>query len=205
MSELQEGDVVKVKPETTFPGDITIDISDWQGRIQNLTEKDNGKTLITIALDSQTLEQLPEEFIASSERRGLSWDKIRLFADAVQCVQPRDTEKEVQETKQRIWKQYHWYGLGDQGERILKILNKVDLDDRRACLEQWERYLDDCLNYPVASWICDDIKLTPNKHGDDVSILEISFQGDLSGIIANVRSSDVYRPGRWLTPVRGHG
>lgn len=59
MSELQVDDAVRVKPDTTFPGDIAINISDWQGRIQNLTEEGNGKTLITIALDSQTLEQLP--------------------------------------------------------------------------------------------------------------------------------------------------
>jgi hypothetical protein len=192
MSSFDVGDTVSVKDDTDHPGDASVDISGWQGRILEISETENGKSLLTIAWDSRTLEQMPHDYIVNSERDGLDWHSIRLYASDVRSDQARDTEKQVQRKKEEILEQYRWYGFGEQGERILKVLGEVELSDRRACLERWEEYLDDRLDYPVESRICDDVRISSEVRGDEVSILGITFLDDAMRLIVNVRSPNNY-------------
>lgn len=192
MSSFDVGDSVSVKEDTEHPGDISVDIAGWQGRIQEKSETEDGKTLLTIAWDSRTLEQMPHDYIADSERDGLSWHNLRLHADDVRFAQPRDTEKQVKRKKKELWEQYRWYGFGEQGERILEVLDEVELSDRRACLERWKGYLDEYLDYPVGARICDDVRISSEVRGDEVSILGITFLDDAMGLIVDVQSPNNY-------------
>jgi hypothetical protein len=79
-----------VKPGRADP-DYGYDLSGWQGRvIENHRVDEQKKPLVTIAWDSLTLKQMPDEMIQRCEEDGLDWSSMGLHASEVAPASPRD-------------------------------------------------------------------------------------------------------------------
>ncbi len=88
--ELHVGDSVAVKPGVLDP-DFGIDISGWQGRIEEL---DNGETVF-IRWDSITLQKINLDIIIRCENENFDWQVMTLNMDEIEITTERDSEADV--------------------------------------------------------------------------------------------------------------
>jgi len=90
MTVMHVGDSVVVE-SGIFDPDFGIDISGWQGRIE---EKFDGDTVFII-WDSITLRGMGMETIIRCENENLDWEVMTLEKDEVEESTPRDSEADV--------------------------------------------------------------------------------------------------------------
>lgn len=144
MSYLKIGDSVVVKQNVHDP-DANICIGGWQGRISKINIQEN---LICIEWDSYTLKRMPSEVIEQSKYNGLDWRRIFLQTDEVEISQSRDTKEDVKSTIDYLNKKYWWFCFGEEGKRIVAVLNKVSCENENDAYNAWEGYLKEVLDFP---------------------------------------------------------
>ena len=88
--EQQIGDSVVVKSGIMDP-DFGIDISGWQGRIEEI---DEGQTIF-IRWDSITLRGMRSELIIRCENENLDWEVMTLNKDNIEVAEQRDAVADV--------------------------------------------------------------------------------------------------------------
>lgn len=104
MMALHVGDSVVVKSGILDP-DFGIDISGWQGRIE---ETDDGDTVF-IRWDSITLRGMRMDTIIRCENENLDWEVMTLDKDDIEVSTARDSEADVD----RIASQLKMEMMGD--------------------------------------------------------------------------------------------
>ncbi len=104
MITLHVGDSVVVKSGILDP-DFGIDISGWQGRIE---ETDDGDTVF-IRWDSITLRGMGMDTIIRCENENLDWEVMTLDKDNIEVSTARDAEADVD----RIASQLKMEMMGD--------------------------------------------------------------------------------------------
>jgi hypothetical protein len=182
---LKIGDSVIVKPGTKDP-DSSGDLGGWQGRITEFGE-DEGRTTVCIEWDSTTLKSMPRSTIEYSEREGLDWRCMYLYAAEVEPVAARDTERDVERAVAEIEKHSCWLHLDEEGRRIQEVLDRVDPDDEMGLLTAWEEHLGKKLKFPFEAEVSEWQGRGPLRQGDRVMVKGISLADDLRGIIVEVR------------------
>ena len=90
MMTLHVGESVVVKSGILDP-DFGIDISGWQGRIE---EADNGDTVF-IRWDSITLLRISMDMIIRCENENLDWEVMTLDKNEIKVSTARDSEADV--------------------------------------------------------------------------------------------------------------
>jgi hypothetical protein len=104
MMALHVGKSVVVKSGILDP-DFGLDISGWQGRIE---EVDDGDTVF-IRWDSITLQGIGMDIIIRCENENLDWQVMTLYKDDIEVSTARDTEADVD----RIASQLKMEMIGD--------------------------------------------------------------------------------------------
>ena len=89
MKALHVGDSVVVKSGILDP-DFEIDISSWQGRIEEVDDD-----TVFIRWDSITLRGIRLDMIIRCENENLDWEVITLYKDDVEVSTARDLEADV--------------------------------------------------------------------------------------------------------------
>ncbi len=85
---LHVGDSVVVKSGVLDP-DFKIDISGWQGRIEEI---DDEEETIFIRWDSITLQEMRLGLIIQCENENLDWEVMTLNMDEIEVAMERDSE-----------------------------------------------------------------------------------------------------------------
>jgi hypothetical protein len=124
------GDSVRFK-DGQKDEDSDVDMSGWQGRV---IEIDTRQKLVLVALDSLTLKSLPREYLEESEEEGLNWAEYYIGFDDVELIQPRDTQKVVEETVTALSNSVGWAFLGEEGRDINAVLAGADNEHAQRCL-----------------------------------------------------------------------
>jgi len=179
----KSGDSVVVKPGITDP-DFGIDIGGWQGRLDEDADVDS---MVLIAWDSVTLQNMPGAMIEQCEEKGLDWSEMMLGAHEVELTRPRDTKAAVTRVIDDLCKKYAWSWLGDEGKRIGKVLAGVDPDDEMAALHAWEDHLSHHLAFPFEAEVSESQDRGPVQAGDRVKVTGISLVDDLYGVVVDLR------------------
>lgn len=180
-------DSVKVKNGILCPDLKNLCIEGWQGRISEITEDDDGNTIVRIEWDSITLKNIPDYYIDQSDEEDLDYSAMYLSLDEVELTKSRDKKEDVAETIETISKARVWGWLGEEGKRIQKVLFYVNEDDEMEALEAWEKYLEKTLSFPFDAIITESSGRRQLKTGDKVSVERISLVEDLHGIIVALR------------------
>lgn len=185
------GDCVVVK-DGVQDVDANGSLEGYQGRINDIDTDEENRVLLGIRWDSVTLKSIPLSSLEQMEEEGLNWSIYYLQAEEVERAAERDTQAQVRMAFQEISRQLAWVGMGEEGERIRKILEGVDLDDERAILEAWERYLRKALSFPFKAKVSEFQEGGDLQVGDRVSVQGIDHLDDLYGIIIEVRQGRDY-------------
>ena len=88
---LYVGDSVVVKSGVLDP-DFKIDISGWQGRIEEI---DDDEETIFIRWDSIALQEMRLGLIIQCENENLDWEVMTLNMDEIEVAMDRDSEADV--------------------------------------------------------------------------------------------------------------
>ena len=182
------GDSVIVKKGVKEPDLEEFEIGGWQGRVAEIdTESDIDNTLITIEWDSITLRQIPSDYVDQSERDGYDWQNMVLYDSDLEKSNPRDNKENLKKVQDELSDKNYWASKGDQGIRISKILDKVNLFNEMKCLKKWVDYLDKELTFPVHAIVSDSEDNWLIKTDDQVLIKSLPHIVDMYGIIASIR------------------
>ena len=186
--KLELGDCVIVNKGIKDPDLEEFEISGWQGRIVEIDanfDKDN--ILVTIEWDSLTLEQIPLKYIEQSEKDGFDWQIMTLFDSELKKTKPRDKKENVKLVQDKLSYKHQWAWLGDEGIRISRVLDNINLDDEMKCLQRWVEFLDTELTYPIQAIVSDSEDNRLIKSGDKVLIKSLPHILEMYGIIASIR------------------
>lgn len=179
-NHLNVGDPVVVKQNVKDP-DSGIDIGGWQGRISEI-ERD----LVCIDWDSQTLKNMPSSIISDCEKEGLDWSKMHLGIHEIELTSPKDFEKDVILTLDRLESEHAWDYLGKEGRIIQEVIG-VNPVDERAALKNWEKYLCQALIFPFVAKVTEIQQSDSVKVGDKVVVQNIAGFNNMVGIIVKIR------------------
>ncbi len=176
---LKEGDSVRVKAGTKCPEMPDMEIAGWQGRAVGFGDEDGtGKPLVAVAWDSVTLRAMPTTFIEQSERKGLEWAEMTLYADEVEPARPRDSGDDVDEALDELETRYSWLGMGAQGKRIYQVVSAAASMDDLDVLTAWENHLREALAFPF------EAKLeSEGKGSETVTVAGIEYPDDEFGLM----------------------
>ena len=89
MMSLQVGESVVVKSGILDP-DFSVEISGWQGRIEEVDDD-----TVFIRWDSITLRQMSMDLIIRCENEDLDWEVMALDRDDIEISTERDSEADV--------------------------------------------------------------------------------------------------------------
>jgi hypothetical protein len=181
--KIKIGDSVKVKAGVIDP-DFDISIEGWQGRITEVFDNE----MATIQWDSITLENMPESVIEDSEVEGLDWAKMTLQFDEMEIVQPRDSKKDVEKKVAALQNKFAYSSFGEQGKRITKVLENIDLEDYWECMNAWGDYFEKVLTFPFKAFVAEFADEGPLDWKDKVTVERIITVDDLYGVIVKVRA-----------------
>jgi hypothetical protein len=181
--DLQIGDVVKVREGFQDP-DTGFDMSNWRGRI---TEFYPEVGTAMIAFDSQTLQNMPPDYIKRCEYDGYGWHIYGYDLADLTKVEPRDTETDVQEIIGKLSYQHLNAHLGEEGEEIDRIFQSIDPDGDMDGLDIWGEYLDQELTFPFEAVVDEWKERGPLRSGDKVRVHAIEDADDSYGLIVKVR------------------
>ena len=84
-------------------------------------------------------------------------------------------------------KKHAYSYLGEQGNRIQKILNNISPDDDWQNTEAWGTHLEKVLRFPFAAEVWKAEGYGPLEEGEKVKIDEVVHIDDLYGVIVKVR------------------
>ena len=186
--KLQIGKSIKVRKGILCPDDPEFDLSGWQGRIIEVSEDEDGEVTIGIAWDSLTLKEMPELYIEKSEADGLDWALMYLSPSEVEQVKPRDSEKDTDEIKNTIENRFEWLGMGEEGKRILAIVNSAKNNDEWEVMKIWKKHMKQNLKFPFESFVNEYQSRSPFKQGDILRVFSIETVDDLYGLIVSCKA-----------------
>jgi len=183
---LQVGDSVVVKGATKDP-DLGMLIGGWQGRVIRLEDDRKHTQLVHIQWDSITLGGMDGSVIAECERRDLDWSQMVLTIHEVDPAVTRDTPRDVGRAVKELSSRYAWIGLGEEGERIQRVLTGIAQNDELKAMRAWRKYLSQHLKFPFEAEISEFQEHGPLHAGDRVVVSSISGLDDQYGVIAGLR------------------
>jgi hypothetical protein len=171
----------------------------WQGRVVDI-EGD----LLTIELDSITLQLLSEEYVVDSIENGFDFTQVSLELDELELATPRDTLEQTQAMQDEIEIKF---SNDDVVVRVLDILKVADISVNKKSLQKYLNYLQTTLILPFqatgfenfeweepflfgnkAKAEYEKMKLTKPSYTDVFEVLSLNTKvNDTMGIMANVR------------------
>jgi hypothetical protein len=187
-SSYKIGQSVVVKPGIAEP-DYGYDLSGWQGRvIENHHVDEQKKPLVTVAWDSLTLKEMPDEIIQRFEQDGLDWSSMWLYASEVAPASPRDKIHQVERVKAELEQKHQMDHLDEEGRRIQQVLNSATRKGEIGAFKAWEKYLQTNLTFPFEAEVSEWQDHGPIKTGERVRVLDIEIVDDFYGLIAAIKT-----------------
>ena len=187
--KLEIGKSVVVKQEVLDPDSEKFSLEGWQGRITKIDHETNPEnSLITIEWDSVTLERMPAEYIEESEIEGLDWREIVLSESDIDYTEERDSKNHVQHRQKKLSKQFNWVSFGEQGKRILRILDGINMNNEMKCLERWCDYIEKSAQFPIKAKVEESEDNWIIQDDDNITIRNLNHIVDIYGIIAGINN-----------------
>jgi hypothetical protein len=172
MNKFKVGDSIKVIEGTVDPDYDHINIGGWYGRIFAIEELDGEDgTLYTIEWDSISLKSLDSEIILECIEEGIDYKYISLLESDIEKTVARDKPEDVKEAIAFLDEEFFWTDLGEQGERIRRVISTTKSKSEIDLLKAWESHINENIKLPLSviylgepqKNISEGTKLTLNK------------------------------------------
>lgn len=192
------GDWVKVKKGILDPVDPEYCIENWQGKIVREFITEANELMVLVKWDSLTLKKMPNDIIKKCIKEGLDFSEYYLGISEVICAEPRGNEEEtdkmirevvsLQTDSLFIKRDANSRYYDEQVQRIVKILDGVDIENEEKVTEKWAKYLEDNLEFPFKAEVIDLYRNIKGLDvGDVVNVTKIEGMHDSYGVVVKVR------------------
>lgn len=178
-------DCVKVKQGVKDTETGLYDMSGWQGYITKIDKNFKEGTLYTVLWDTETLKNLPEDYILEAIEDVSDFSSYNLFAGDFEKATPRGTRQEAEEYQEVLAKQYYWADF-EEGDAILDVIG--DAETEEECYELWFDHLEENVKFPYAALYQGDSSQYI-KHANIVTVIGINEIVDMYGIIARCKTT----------------
>lgn len=180
------GDVVKVK--SGVQDELTgIFMDNWQGRvIEHANDAESNEALVCVEWDSVTARNLPVQYIMMSNQENADWSSYYLLMSEVEPAQVRDTPAEAEKAIRELDSKYYWLSMGEEGERVHKIVGNLDLDDDEAAFKAWMQFLKQHLKFPFQAEVQMGVQGGQAKEGEVLKVLNFANTDEFMGIMMRV-------------------
>ena len=166
----------------------------WQGRVTEIENNPEDKTIIMFQLDSLSLKSMPSSMIRRCEEKGLDWATMGLYLEEIERAEPRDTQADVDRPSSILTVEHAWDYLGKQGQRIAQVLYDVDEDDEEEAFEAWHEFLGKHLKLPFEAVVTEWQERGPLQSGDRVTVTSFFGVMDRYGVLVNIQAKgDAYQ------------
>lgn len=198
VTNFKVGDWVKVKKGIVVPDSPKYCIENWKGKITEKFTAEADELVVWIKWNSQTLKKMPTDFIKECIQDGLEFSEMGLGISEIEYAEPGDNEEDSNEIIKALNslcsyslfikrdKNSKYYD--EQVQRIVKILDGVDIDSEEKVTEKWAKYLDDNLEFPFKAEVIDMYRnIKALDVGDVVNVKKIQGTHDSYGVVVKVR------------------
>jgi hypothetical protein len=192
------GDIVKVKEGVKDPDFEELEMSGWQGKIVEIFETNEGRT-VHIIWDNTTMNQMPDESLQMFEDEGFVSNAMTLSENDVESAEARPEEDLVE----RDIDPY----LDEDFKKIAEILGEKNLDVDAAKLKKYLKYLKENIELPGLitgredfPWEeryvfgygnkeeYEELKKTRPSYRDTFHLFDITYEGnEADGLIAKIK------------------
>lgn len=198
LKNFKVGDWVKVKKGIVVPDNPEYCIENWKGKIIKEFSAEADELVVLIKWDSQTLKKMPTDFIKECIHDGLEFSEMGLGINEIECTEPGDYEEDPDKMIQALIS-FHTESLfikrdenskyyDEQEQRIVKILDGVDIENEEKVTEKWAKYLDVNLEFPFKAEVIDIYRNIKGLDvGDVVNVKKIEGIHDSYGVVVEVR------------------
>ena len=194
---IKVGDCVKVKKGIFDFDNPSVCIENWQGQIIEEYDSTEDGLMGVIQWDSQTLREMPKDYIKQSIEDDLDYSKYNFAISDLEGAKSRgkeeDTDKIVRELEALypqslfVKKEKHSKGYNEQEQRIVKILEGIDINEVTE-LEGWAKYLHIQLQFPFKAEIIDlERSIRGFNEGDAVTVKKIIGTDNSYGVIVEIK------------------
>ncbi len=182
---LQVNDTIIVKDNVLCPDDEKLCIAGWQGKIIEIDNEDSEKSA-TIKWNADTLKQMPEYYIKQSVTEGLDFEVLTVNLNDVQYIVNKFDETERTKIADDLEKKFRWFSDGEEGERIQKVLENVDVDNDEEVYKKWNEYLKGKFTFPFKAKIAEYQENSKFRQDDEVIVKGIKTIDEDEGLIADI-------------------
>ncbi|MCB0595801.1 MAG: hypothetical protein H6557_25560 [Lewinellaceae bacterium] len=188
------------------PGFSDINIKGWQGRVEDALT--NGQEVVYIvALDSPTLQELPERFIEyTCEEEYGSFSRYEFDEEDLEPAAPRDTEEEAFTTQRQLFHRFFWGDIQDdeQAARMYRIMLASPASED---IDNWIAYFHNEVEYPFPA-VVEGLALQHIEPGTEIEVLGVEGidEEEGFGLVASIKKGRAILsyPLMELMPVNEH-
>lgn len=188
------------------PGFSDINIKGWQGRVEDALT--NGQEVVYIvALDSPTLQELPERFIEyTCEEEYGSFSRYEFDEEDLEPAVPRDTEEEAFTTQRQLFHRFFWGDIQDdeQAARMYRIMLASPASED---IDNWIAYFHNEVEYPFPA-VVEGLALQHIEPGTEIEVLGVEGidEEEGFGLVASIKKGRAILsyPLMELMPVNEH-
>ena len=183
-----------------------ISIKEWQGRVEEALT--NGEDIVyVVALDSLTLQQLPERFIEfTCEEEYGAFSRYEFEEEDLAPAQPRDTEEEALIAQRKLFHRYFWGNI-DEDEQAARIYDVMLKSPASEDIDNWVAYFHNEVEYPFHA-VVEGLVLQHIEPGTEIEVLGLEGidEEDGFGLVASIKKGRAILsyPLMELMPVNDH-
>lgn len=180
LSTLKLNDQVKVKQGIKDPETPNQSISGWQGEV---TEIDKVNQLIEVKWDTQTLAEIPDDYLQKIINQGYDHERMTLHIDELEMAYERPFSSEE---KRKLDAKIFWFDLYEDQEKNLRyaqLFSGIPSSDEWRSYQKWEEYLSDNLDFPFEVQVAESTR-GGLKYGTKIKLLDLEEIVDMYGILA---------------------
>lgn len=192
------GDIVKVRDGVKDPDFEGLEMSGWQGKIAEVFETSEGRT-IDIIWDNTTMNQIPDELLEKFEDGGFDSSSMILGEDDVEPAEARPEEDLIERDITPL--------LTEEDRKVAEILGKRKIYVTHKNLKKYLKYLKENIELPGLvtgredfPWEeryvfgygdegeYEEMKKTRPSFRDTFHLLDITYEGnEADGLIAEIK------------------
>ena len=174
-NDYQVGAFVKARDGLKEPDYDSILMDNWQGEIIGI----RGNT-VDVKLDSQTISELPFDYLVRLEEDGLSIEEICL---EMSDIEPAEKRIATSQDRKLVERRLSWIALYEKGaQKFIDHFSSTDLNDYITLYSKWIEYLTDNMDFPVEVKVVETMR-GGLKMGEKIKLLDLDDFDEKYGIL----------------------
>ncbi len=169
------GDVVEVRKGFKDFDNDKYDLGGWQAVVTDMFENEDEGMTVELVWTAETLQKkIPANYYIESMQNEWVWSEYSIDDDEdVTKVNKTFDEEETVRAQLEIEKRFYWYQFGDEGMRIMQIINGLESDNDTEAYLRWQKAIEKEAKFPVPCVVKEHQFVPKLRQGDEFLLKRI--------------------------------